>query len=109
MLKNTYGIMVYQEQIMQTAQIIAGFSLGKADILRRAMGKKKMDVMHGMQKEFIEGAKKLHDISTKQATEIFSIMEKFAAYGFNRSHSAAYSVVAYQTAYLKAHHPSEYM
>jgi DNA polymerase-3 subunit alpha len=108
-LKNTYGIMVYQEQIMQTAQIIAGFSLGKADILRRAMGKKKMDVMRGMQEEFIEGAKKLHNISTKNATEIFSIMEKFAAYGFNRSHSAAYSVVAYQTAYLKAHHPSEYM
>jgi len=108
-LKNTYGIMVYQEQIMQTAQIIAGFSLGKADILRRAMGKKKMDVMRGMQEEFIEGAKKLHNISVKNATEIFSIMEKFAAYGFNRSHSAAYSVVAYQTAYLKAHHPSEYM
>jgi DNA polymerase-3 subunit alpha len=108
-LKNTYGIMVYQEQIMQTAQIIAGFSLGKADILRRAMGKKKMDVMRGMQEEFIEGAKKLHNIGVKQATEIFSIMEKFAAYGFNRSHSAAYSVVAYQTAYLKAHHPSEYM
>ncbi len=108
-LKNTYGIMVYQEQIMQTAQIIAGFSLGKADILRRAMGKKKMDVMRGMQEEFIEGAKKLHNIGVRQATEIFSIMEKFAAYGFNRSHSAAYSVVAYQTAYLKAHHPSEYM
>ena len=108
-LKNTYGIMVYQEQIMQTAQIIAGFSLGKADILRRAMGKKKMDVMRSMQEEFIEGAKKLHNIGVRQATEIFSIMEKFAAYGFNRSHSAAYSVVAYQTAYLKAHHPSEYM
>jgi DNA polymerase-3 subunit alpha len=108
-LKNTYGIMVYQEQIMQTAQIIAGFSLGKADILRRAMGKKKMDVMRSMQEEFIEGAKELHNISVKKATEIFSIMEKFAAYGFNRSHSAAYSVVAYQTAYLKAHYPSEYM
>ena len=108
-LKNTYGIMVYQEQIMQTAQIIAGFSLGKADILRRAMGKKKMDVMRSMQEEFIEGARNLHNIGVKKATEIFSIMEKFAAYGFNRSHSAAYSVVAYQTAYLKAHHPSEYM
>jgi DNA polymerase-3 subunit alpha len=108
-LENTYGIMVYQEQIMQTAQIIAGFSLGKADILRRAMGKKKMDVMRGMQEEFIEGAKKLHNINVKTATEIFSIMEKFAAYGFNRSHSAAYSVVAYQTAYLKSHYPSEYM
>jgi DNA polymerase-3 subunit alpha len=73
------------------------------------MGKKKMDVMRSMQEEFIEGAKKLHNIGVRQATEIFSIMEKFAAYGFNRSHSAAYSVVAYQTAYLKAHHPSEYM
>lgn len=108
-LKNTYGIMVYQEQIMQTAQIIAGFSLGKADILRRAMGKKKMDVMRSMQEEFIEGARKLHNINVKKATEIFAIMEKFAAYGFNRSHSAAYSVVAYQTAYLKAHFPAEYM
>ena len=108
-LQNTYGIMVYQEQIMQAAQIIAGFSLGKADILRRAMGKKKMDVMRSMQEEFIEGARKLHNIGVKKATEIFSIMEKFAAYGFNRSHSAAYSVVAYQTAYLKAHYPSEYM
>lgn len=108
-LKNTYGIMVYQEQIMQTAQVIAGFSLGKADILRRAMGKKKMDVMKGMQEEFINGARKLHNITEKRAKEIFAIMEKFAAYGFNRSHSAAYSVVAYQTAYLKSHHPSEYM
>lgn len=108
-LKNTYGIMVYQEQIMQAAQIIAGFSLGKADILRRAMGKKKMDVMRSMQKDFIEGAEKLHGIRKNKAIEIFSIMEKFAAYGFNRSHSAAYSVVAYQTAYLKAHFPAEYM
>jgi DNA polymerase-3 subunit alpha len=108
-LQNTYGIMVYQEQIMRTAQVIAGFSLGKADILRRAMGKKKMDVMRSMQKEFIEGAEKLHKISEQKATEIFGIMEKFAAYGFNRSHSAAYSVVAYQTAFLKAHYPAEYM
>ncbi len=108
-LKNTYGIMVYQEQIMQTAQVIAGFSLGKADILRRAMGKKKMDVMRSMQKEFIKGADELHGISKQVATEIFTIMEKFAAYGFNRSHSAAYSVVAYQTAFLKAHYPAEYM
>lgn len=108
-LKNSYGIMVYQEQIMQAAQIIAGFSLGKADILRRAMGKKKMDVMKSMQEEFIQGAKKLHDIGKDKATEIFAIMEKFAAYGFNRSHSAAYSVVAYQTAYLKSHYPAAYM
>ncbi len=108
-LKNTYGIMIYQEQIMQSAQIIAGFSLGKADILRRAMGKKKMDVMRSMQKEFIDGAKNLHGIEKAKATDIFAIMEKFAAYGFNRSHSAAYSVLAYQTAFLKAHYPSEYM
>ena len=108
-LQNTYGIMIYQEQIMQTGQIIGGFSLGKADILRRAMGKKKMDVMQAMKEEFVEGAKKLHEIPKKQAEEIFGIMEKFAAYGFNRSHSAAYSVVAYQTAYLKANYPAEYM
>ncbi len=108
-LKNTHGIMVYQEQIMQAAQVIAGFSLGKADILRRAMGKKKMDVMRSMQKDFIKGAEELHGIKKDNAIEIFSIMEKFAAYGFNRSHSAAYSVVAYQTAYLKAHYPAEYM
>ncbi len=108
-LKNTYGIMVYQEQIMQAAQVIAGFSLGKADILRRAMGKKKMDVMRGMQEEFIKGAAERHKIEKNKAIEIFSIMEKFAAYGFNRSHSAAYSVVAYQTAFLKSHYPSEYM
>ncbi len=108
-LRNTYGIMVYQEQIMQTAQIIAGFSLGKADILRRAMGKKKMDVMRSMGEEFVNGAKKLHDIPEDKAKEIFGIMEKFAQYGFNRSHSAAYALVAYQTAYLKTHYPAEYM
>ena len=109
LLQPTYGIMVYQEQIMQCAQIIAGFSLGKADILRRAMGKKKMDVMQEMKVEFVKGAAEQHEIDKKKAEEIFSIMEKFAAYGFNRSHSAAYSVVAYQTAYLKANYPAEYM
>ena len=108
-LRNTYGIMVYQEQIMQAAQIIAGFSLGKADILRRAMGKKKMDVMLSMEEEFIKGASHLHNIPADKAKEIFAIMEKFAEYGFNRSHSAAYSVVAYHTAYLKTHFPAEYM
>lgn len=108
LLQNTYGIMVYQEQIMQTAQIIGGFSLGKADILRRAMGKKKMEIMQKMKGEFIAGAAK-KGVEEKKAVEIFQIMEKFANYGFNRSHSAAYSVLAFQTAYLKAHYPAEYM
>ncbi len=108
-LKNTYGIMVYQEQIMQTAQIMAGYSLGQADLLRRAMGKKDIEEMNKQQTIFIKGAVELHKISNEQASEIFDIMKRFAAYGFNRSHSAAYSIVAYQTAYLKAHHTAEYM
>ena len=108
-LKNTYGIMVYQEQIMQTAQIMAGYSLGQADLLRRAMGKKKIEEMNKQRTIFTSGAQEKHKISEEQAEDIFNIMEKFAAYGFNRSHSAAYSVVAYQTAYLKAHYPAEYM
>jgi DNA polymerase-3 subunit alpha len=108
-LKNTYGIMVYQEQIMQTAQIIAGYTLGGADLLRRAMGKKDKEKMAKEREKFVKGAKELHNIPEDKANEIFNIMEKFAEYGFNRSHSAAYSVVAYQTAYLKAHYPSEYM
>ena len=108
-LESTYGIMVYQEQIMKTAQILAGYTLGEADVLRRAMGKKKMDVMEKHREVFIEGAKKLHDIDRQKATEVFDVMVKFAEYGFNRSHSAAYSVLAYQTAYLKANYPGEYM
>ena len=108
-LKNTYGIMVYQEQIMQTAQIMAGYSLGQADLLRRAMGKKKAEEMARQKEIFVKGAQELHGIDRQKAEEIFAVMEKFAAYGFNRSHSAAYSVVAYQTAYLKAHYPEEYM
>ena len=108
-LKNTFGIMVYQEQIMQTAQIMAGYSLGQADVLRRAMGKKKLSEMERQREIFIQGAKDIHDIDDKKATEVFAVMEKFAAYGFNRSHSAAYSVVAYQTAFLKANYPAEYM
>ncbi|MEX2379863.1 MAG: DNA polymerase III subunit alpha [Vicingaceae bacterium] len=108
-LENTYGIMVYQEQIMQAAQIMAGYSLGEADILRRAMGKKKMDVMQEQKVKFVEGAKKLHDVDEKKSEEVFDIMLKFAEYGFNRSHSAAYSVVAFQTGYLKANYPEEYM
>lgn len=107
-LKDTYGIMVYQEQIMQTAQIMADFSLGQADLLRRAMGKKKKEEMEKQAAAFIAGATK-KGVSEKQARDIFDIMEKFASYGFNRSHAAAYSLVAFQTAYLKAHYPAEYM
>ncbi|WP_303310441.1 DNA polymerase III subunit alpha [Hymenobacter sp. BT730] len=108
-LNYSQGIMVYQEQIMQAAQILAGYSLGGADLLRRAMGKKDMKKMAQEREKFVEGAKKLHNIPAKKASEVFDVMEKFAAYGFNRSHSAAYSVVAYQTGYLKANYPAEYM
>jgi DNA polymerase III subunit alpha len=108
-LEYSQGIMVYQEQIMQTAQILAGYSLGGADLLRRAMGKKDMKKMALEREKFIEGAKNLHGIAAKKANDVFDVMEKFAEYGFNRSHSAAYSVVAYQTGYLKANYPAEYM
>lgn len=108
-LKDTYGIMVYQEQIMQTAQLLAGYSLGGADLLRRAMGKKDKEKMAKEKVKFVAGAKEKHNIEKEKAEEVFAIMEKFAEYGFNRSHSAAYSVVAYQTAYLKANYPAEYM
>lgn len=107
-LKPTYGIMVYQEQIMQAAQIIGGFSLGKADILRRAMGKKKMKEMEKMKEDFISGAQE-KGIDKAKAEEVFGIMEKFANYGFNRSHASAYSMIAYQTGYLKANYPPEFM
>lgn len=107
-LKPTYGVIVYQEQVMQVAQIIGGFSLGKADILRRAMGKKKVKEMDKMKVEFINGAvEKGYD--KKHADEIFDLLVPFAGYGFNKSHAAAYSVLAYQTAYLKAHYPAEFM
>jgi len=108
-LKDSYGIMVYQEQIMQTAQILAGYSLGAADILRRAMGKKKMDVMEQQRIIFRNGCREHNDIDAEKADQIFDVMMKFAEYGFNRSHSAAYSFVAFQTAYLKANYPAEYM
>ncbi len=107
-LKPTYGIMVYQEQIMQAAQIMAGYSLGAADILRRAMGKKKPEEMEKQKSIFVEGAFK-KGVEKKKAEDIFNVMARFAMYGFNRSHSAAYSVVAYRTGYLKAHYPAEYM
>ncbi len=101
--------MVYQEQIMQAAQILAGYTLGQADLLRRAMGKKDKEEMEKQREIFVKGASDMHSIDKEKAEEIFAIMEKFAQYGFNRSHSAAYSVVAYQTAYLKAHYPAEFM
>ena len=107
-LKNTYGIMVYQEQVMQIAQAIAGYSLGEADLLRRAMGKKKKEVMEAERSKFIEGAIS-QGVDKSTAEKIFDTMAKFAEYGFNKSHAAAYSVLAYQTAYLKAHFPHEYM
>lgn len=107
-LKETYGVMVYQEQVMQVSQKIAGFSLGGADMLRRAMGKKKPEVLMGKKKEFIEGAIK-QGFTEQHAAEIFEIMIPFAGYGFNKSHAAAYSVLAYRTGWLKAHKPAEFM
>jgi len=107
-LKETYGIIVYQEQVMQIAHAIAGFTLAQADIMRRAMGKKKKREMTRMKTDFLKGAAAngLHD---RSAQEIYDLIERFAAYGFNKSHSTAYALVAYQTAYLKAHHPAEFM
>lgn len=107
-LKETYGVMVYQEQVMQVSQKIAGFSLGGADMLRRAMGKKKPEVLMGKKKEFIEGALK-QGFTEQHADEIFEIMIPFAGYGFNKSHAAAYSVLAYRTGWLKANYPAEFM
>src|SRR5699024_5431863 len=107
-LKPTYGVIVYQEQVMQIAQILADYSLGEADLLRRAMGKKKPEEMAKQRAIFTEGAK-ARGVDEKKATAIFDLMEKFAEYGFNKSHSAAYALIAYQTAYLKAHYPAPYM
>ncbi|MDO5059764.1 MAG: DNA polymerase III subunit alpha [Neisseria sp.] len=107
-LEPTYGIMVYQEQVMQAAQIIGGYSLGGADLLRRAMGKKKPEEMVKHRGIFAEGAAK-QNISREKADEIFDYMEKFAGYGFNKSHAAAYALISYQTAWLKAHYPAEFM
>ncbi|MDD4913265.1 MAG: DNA polymerase III subunit alpha [Sideroxydans sp.] len=104
----TYGIMVYQEQVMQSAQVVAGYTLGGADMLRRAMGKKNVEEMAQQRSIFVAGAAK-NNIDEKKANEIFDTMEKFAGYGFNKSHAAAYSVVAYQTAYLKCHYPAAFM
>ena len=107
-LSPTCGIMIYQEQVMQIAQVIGGYSLGGADLLRRAMGKKKVEEMAKHRSIFKEGAEK-NGVTAKVATELFDFMEKFAGYGFNKSHSAAYSLLAYHTAYLKAHFAAEFM
>jgi DNA polymerase III subunit alpha len=106
--KETYGILIYQEQVMQAAQILAGYTLGGADLLRRAMGKKKVEEMQKQREKFVKGAKEHHDISATKANQVFDLLEKFAGYGFNKSHAAAYAVVAYQTAYLKANFPVEF-
>lgn len=107
-LKDTYGTIVYQEQIMQVFQVLADYTLGQADMVRRMMGKKKLDEMAQQKGKFVEGAAR-HGMSSKDATALFEQIEKFAEYCFNRSHSAAYAFVAYQTAYLKCHYPIEYL
>ena len=107
-LADTYGVVLYQEQVMQTASILAGFSMGEADLLRRAMGKKKLKDLAAMRDRFVQGAKKLHKVPEAKSNEIFDILLKFAGYGFNKSHSVAYALIAWQTAYLKAHWPAEY-
>lgn len=107
-LKETYGIAVYQEQVMQIAQVVAGYSLGGADLLRRAMGKKKKEEMDAQRKIFTEGATK-NNMTEQQASDLFDLLEKFAGYGFNKSHAAAYALVAYHTAYLKTHYPAAFL
>jgi DNA polymerase-3 subunit alpha len=108
-LAETQGIIVYQEQVMQIAQVMGGYSLGGADLLRRAMGKKIAEEMAKERPKFIEGAFKTHGVPAAKAGEVFDLLEKFANYGFNKSHAAAYAVVSYQTAYLKANYPVEFM
>jgi DNA polymerase-3 subunit alpha len=107
-LDETYGVIVYQEQVMQIAAAAAGFTLGEADVLRRAMGKKKHEEMVAMREKFLAGAAR-KNVPAKKAEKLFDLMEQFAGYGFNKSHSAAYALIAYQTAYLKAHYPVEFM
>lgn len=107
-LKPTYGVILYQEQVMQIAQVLSGYSLGKADVLRAAMGKKKPEEMARQREGFIEGAIERR-VNKRLASYIFDLIEKFAGYGFNRSHSAAYALIAYQTAWLKAHYPAAFM
>ena len=107
-LEETYGIFVYQEQVMQAAQILAGYSLGDADLLRRAMGKKKQEEMDQQRARFCEGCKEVSGIEKDEANRLFDLIDKFAGYGFNKSHAAAYALLSYQTAWLKAHYPEEF-
>jgi len=107
-LSETYGIFVYQEQVMQAAQILAGYSLGGADLLRRAMGKKVKAEMDAQRAIFVKGCQEVNGIPAQKANELFDLIDKFAGYGFNKSHAAAYALLAYQTAWLKAHHPHEF-
>ncbi|MBA3863797.1 MAG: DNA polymerase III subunit alpha [Erythrobacter sp.] len=107
-LAETYGIFVYQEQVMQAAQVLAGYSLGDADLLRRAMGKKNQAEMDDQRQRFIEGCREVSGIEARHANELFDLIDKFAGYGFNKSHAAAYALLAYQTGWLKAHYPEEF-
>jgi DNA polymerase-3 subunit alpha len=107
--KETYGVLIYQEQVMQSAQLLAGYTLGGADLLRRAMGKKKIEEMAKHREKFVKGAASINHIPEAKANQIFDLLEKFAGYGFNKSHAAAYAIVAYQTAYLKANYPVEFL
>ena len=107
-LEPTYGVILYQEQVMQIAQVLAGYTLGGADLLRRAMGKKKPEEMAQQRSIFVDGSV-ARGVEQKQAAHIFDLMEKFAGYGFNKSHSAAYALLSYQTGYLKAHYPAAFM
>jgi DNA polymerase-3 subunit alpha len=108
MLKPTYGIFVYQEQVMQAAQVLAGYSLGGADLLRRAMGKKIQSEMDAQRAIFVDGCARVNSIPEAKANELFDLIDKFAGYGFNKSHAAAYALLTYQTAWLKAHHRAEF-
>ena len=107
--KETYGVLIYQEQVMQAAQILAGYTLGGADLLRRAMGKKKAEEMAKQRESFVQGCATKNNIAARDANAVFDLLEKFAGYGFNKSHAAAYAIVAYQTAYLKANYPVEFL
>lgn len=109
LVSETYGVLVYQEQVMQVAQIVAGYTLGGADLLRRAMGKKIKAIMDAQQEVFVQGAQKTHNLARSEAERIFAILQKFAEYGFNKSHSAAYAMLSYRTAFLKANFPVQFM